>query len=35
VQLVADYPRDDVLLRVGAQLEAACPWQKRVPPLFG
>jgi len=31
VQLVAGYAREDVLLRVAAQLEAAEPWGRRVP----
>lgn len=35
VQLVADYGREDVLLRVAAQLEAAQPWAARWPPLVG
>jgi len=33
VQLVAAYGREDVLLRVGAQLEAAQPWAARIPPV--
>jgi amidase len=33
VQLVAGPGREDVLLRVAAQLEAACPWSGRRPPL--
>jgi amidase len=33
VQLVAGYGREDVLFRVGSQLEAACPWANRWPPV--
>jgi amidase len=33
VQLVAAYGREDVLLRVGAQLEASCQWEARRPPI--
>jgi amidase len=31
VQLVAPYGREDMLLRVAAQLEAAQPWDQRRP----
>jgi amidase len=33
VQLVAGYGREDLLLRVAAQLEQAVPWHARVPPF--
>ena len=33
VQLVAAYGREDVLMRVGAQLEEAAPWVHRRPPF--
>jgi amidase len=32
VQLIADYGREDHLIRVAAQLETAQPWADRVPP---
>jgi amidase len=34
VQLIAPLGREDVLLRVAAQLEQAAPWVDRTPPLF-
>ncbi|MFL5844682.1 MAG: amidase [Solirubrobacteraceae bacterium] len=33
VQLVAAFGREDLLLRVAAQLEAAAPWEQRLPSL--
>jgi len=33
VQLVADYAREDLLIRVAAQLEQAQPWASRRPPV--
>jgi amidase len=33
VQLVADYGREDLLIRVASQLGAAQPWAARRPPL--
>ena len=35
IQLVADWAREDVLLRVAAQLEGAAPWAARTPDLSG
>ena len=33
VQLVADYGREDLLVRVASALESAAPWSHRRPPL--
>jgi amidase len=33
VHFVAGYGREDVLIRLAAQLEAACPWVDRRPPV--
>ena len=33
VQLVAAYGREDVLIQLASQLEAALPWRDRLPPL--
>ena len=35
VQLVAAFGREDVLIRVAAQLEERAPWSHRRPPLAG
>ncbi|MET0985174.1 MAG: amidase, partial [Steroidobacteraceae bacterium] len=35
VQLVGDLWREDLLIRVAAQLERAHPWAQRVPPIHG
>ena len=35
VQLIAAYGREDVLVRVGCQLEADAPWAHRRPPTHG
>lgn len=34
VQLGAAYGREDLLIRVGSQLETAMPWKDRKPPIF-
>jgi amidase len=34
VQLVAGYGRDDLVIRLAAQLEIAAPWADRRPPVF-
>jgi amidase len=35
VQLVADMGREDVLIRVAAQLEQAAPWAAQHPDVWG
>jgi amidase len=35
VQLVADTGREDLLIRIAAQLEEAAPWAARRPPVWG
>ena len=35
VQLVADMGREDLLIRVAAQLEQAAPWAASRPPVWG
>jgi amidase len=32
-QLVAAFGREDLLIQVAAQLEAARPWRDRIPPI--
>lgn len=34
VQLVAPFGREDLLIRIAAQLEKAAPWAERTPPVF-
>jgi amidase len=34
VQLVAPFGREDLCLRIAAQLERAAPWADRTPPIF-
>ena len=33
IQLIAPIGREDLLIRVAAQLEAAQPWKDRIPPI--
>jgi amidase len=35
LQFVADYGREDVLIRLAAQLEQAQPWADKHPPVHG
>jgi amidase/aspartyl-tRNA(Asn)/glutamyl-tRNA(Gln) amidotransferase subunit A len=34
VQFVAPFGREDLLVRIAAQLERAAPWAERTPPVF-
>ena len=34
VQFVAPFGREDLLIRIAAQLEKAAPWAERTPPVF-
>ena len=34
VQLVAPFGREDLLIRIAAQIERAAPWADRTPPVF-
>jgi amidase len=34
VQLVADYGREDLLIRLASRLEEASPWSERRPTVF-
>ena len=33
IQLVAAFGREDLLIRLASQLEVACNWHERVPPI--